>query len=199
MLQVVSSKLPIHRAHPQKVKWFNFLNIIEGKIEGKRWRGWPRQTWMDYMKHLKHMQKSNEYPWIRYVQYEDVTRRLRISSIVWLKSSYLSSSLSHLFNMLWGVHFLPRQSLLSHCPATSSLALKSSRLLLHLCSHHSPSYITFHIIKPLARNGNFFKNAVINICFTVTSKITQLHIFAVLTHKRSTQVQTPTKKRIRII
>ena len=33
--------------------------------------------------------------------------------------------------------------------------------------------------KPLARNGNFFKNAVINIFFTVTSKMTQLHIFAV--------------------
>ena len=33
--------------------------------------------------------------------------------------------------------------------------------------------------KPLARNGNFFKNAVINIFFTVTSKMIQLHIFAV--------------------
>ena len=31
--------------------------------------------------------------------------------------------------------------------------------------------------KPLARNGNFFKNAVINIFFTVTSKMAQLHIF----------------------
>ena len=29
--------------------------------------------------------------------------------------------------------------------------------------------------------------------------MTQLHIFAVLAHKRSTQVQTPTKKRIRIL
>ena len=31
--------------------------------------------------------------------------------------------------------------------------------------------------KPLARNGNFVKNAVINIFFTVTSKMAQLHIF----------------------
>ena len=31
--------------------------------------------------------------------------------------------------------------------------------------------------KPLARNGNFLKNAVINIFFTVTSKMAQLHIF----------------------
>ena len=31
--------------------------------------------------------------------------------------------------------------------------------------------------KPLARNGKFFKNAVINIFFTVTSKMAQLHIF----------------------
>ena len=36
-----------------------------------------------------------------------------------------------------------------------------------------------HPHQGLARNGNFFKNAVINIFFTVTSKMTQLHIFAV--------------------
>ena len=39
-------------------------------------------------------------------------------------------------------------------------------------------YVMMSIRRPLARNGNFFKNAVIQKKIAVTSKTIQLHIFS---------------------